>query len=242
MVALVVVIVVLAAGSGYYYIQASGTINSLNQTVVSQSGKISAEAAQIATDNSMISNLTAKANSLTAQITADEAKIASITQGYKSANQTIVSLNAQITTLNTQLAAANSQISSLNSQVAFLQAITGLTVSKVLLSSQSISTGSTGAVTVVTFTMNYSGYVSVKATAASDGANTGPEILNTFSSSVNSPTFSGIYIPGRGAFYPFGSSVPSTVPFPVAPGTVTVYLVTADLTAQTATLAVTVYY
>ena len=78
-------------------------------------------------------------------------------------------------------------------------------------------------------------------TSASDYANEGIETDNTFSSSINSPSYSGIYIPSNGYYFPF-ASVPDTQVFPVVKGTVTVNLLTSDTTAQSATISVTYYY
>ena len=277
-VVLAIVVVVLGAAFGVYYVQASGTITSLNQTVTSQSSQMSSQSSQISsqstqistqasqiaaqvqqitTDNAKITSLNSTVGSLQTQVTSlqsqvatDQTKISLLTTKDTKANQTIASLNSQITTLNSQITSLNSQISplesqisSLQAQIASLQTITGLSQSTSEVSSQSFSTGTTAQVQVASFAANYAGYVAITVTAASDYSNEGAETCNVYASSVNSPTYGQICIPGgaSGYFEPL-SGIPDTGVFPVLPGTVTVYLVTADSTAQSATLSVTYYY
>jgi cell division protein FtsB len=239
-IAFVVVILVLAAGFGYYFVTASGQISSLNQTLTSQSEKISAQAAEIASDTSRISALNASVTSLNAKVVQDQAAIASLTAGFTQANQTIASLDDQITTLQTTIASDNAQIATLQAQVSMLTAITQLENSVTEAGPSSYSTSGTGS--VVTFTATYAGYVSVTMTVASDYANEGINMNDTYSSSVGAPSYWSYYdYPQSGYFWAFGS-VPYTMVFPVVPGTVTVYLFSSDLTAQTATLMVNYYY
>ena len=116
-----------------------------------------------------------------------------------------------------------------------------LTQSTNEVTSQSFSTGSDGEVNLTTFTAKYGGYVVVTLSSASDYANEGIQLANNFSASVNSPDYVGIVYPASGFFVPFGSTT-DTVVIPVAPGMVTVNLLTSDNSAQTATLSVTYYY
>lgn len=231
--ALVAVVVILGAAFGFYYFQASGSIASKDQTISSQSSEIASQLAQISADNSQIANLNS-------QVSSDQAMITSLTSGYARANQTIASLNSQITTLNSQISSDLSQISSLQSQVSSLQIIAALTDSTSLVSSQTFTTNSSGVVLLTTFTAKDAGYVLVSVTSASDAANMGPEVKMTFASNVQG-SYRGMIIPALGFFYSF-SQVPDALPIPVTPGTVSVYLVTSDTSAQTATVSVIYYY
>ena len=94
---------------------------------------------------------------------------------------------------------------------------------------------------MVSFTANYAGYVLVSVSSASDYTNEGISVQVTYGSNVNSPNYGYILMPLEGYYYVFGS-VPDAMPIPVTPGTITVYLGTADTSAQTATLSVTYYY
>jgi len=224
----------------------SSQVSTQSAQISSQSGQISAQTAQIATqaaliaaDNTQIANLTSKVNSLKMQVAADQAKIQTLTTGYAVANATITSLNSQIASLNTEISALDSQIAGLQAQVSILQSITGLSSSTTEVNAQFFYT--TGNALVVTFTANYAGYVAMTVTSASDYSNEGGTIHITYALNVNSPYYSGIYIPSQGFFYPFGG-IPDTLIFPVTPGTITLYLGTSDLTQQSATLSVIYYY
>jgi cell division protein FtsL len=238
-VVLVVVIVVLGAGFGYYYVQSTGTISSLSQTISLRNAKISSLNATIATDDAQIANLTGKVSSLRSTVASDEAKIAQLTTGYEQANATIASLNGQISTLNTTIASDEAQISSLQFQVTELTAILNLAQATVEVGPQSFTT--TGNQQVVVFAAQYAGYVVIGMSTASDFSHEGINLDDHFASNVNSPSYSGVDIPAFGLFYTFGAASDSIV-IPVAPGTVTVYLDTSDATIQSATLTVTYYY
>jgi hypothetical protein len=166
--------------------------------------------------------------------------IAALTTGYVAANGTITTLNAQISSDNLQIAVDMAQIATLQSQVSMLQGIAGLSDS-VDEASGTYYTGSGGNTTIVTFTANYAGYVAMSFTAASDAPNEGMTIHLTYGANVNSPTYTGLYIPPAGYFYVLGY-IPGTVIIPVTSGTITVYLETADSTSQSGTLTVTYYY
>jgi uncharacterized coiled-coil protein SlyX len=201
-----------------------------------------------------VSNLRSTVSSLQAQVAADEVKITLLTAKDTAANQTIASLNSQVTTLTGQVNSDNSQISSLNSQIAnyesqistlqtqvdTLTAEANLSDSTLLVSSQQFQTGTSGQVQVISFTANYSGYVVIDATAASDYTHEGVAVQIMYASNIKGG-YSGIFIPATGHFYEF-SGIPDLPSFPVVPGTVTVYLATADTTPQTATISVTYYY
>lgn len=255
--ALLVIVVILGALFGYYYLQSSSSISSLNQTVTSQSSQISAQAAQIAADNTKITNLTSivsslqsRISSLQSQVTVDEAKVNSLTTKDVQANQTISSLDSQIASLNSQISsyqsqvtALNNQISSLQTQVFSLQAIGNLSRSTMEVASKTFtipSSSSPANVQVVSFTATYAGYVSVTASIATDSANDGMRIENVYAGSIDA-YFNDYFIPPQGSFYTF-TTVPVTLVFPVIPGTVNVFFVTADATAQSATLTVVYHY
>jgi uncharacterized coiled-coil protein SlyX len=268
-IALVAIVIVLGAAFGFYYIQSSGTISSLNQTtssqaseissqsseIASQTSQIASQATQLAADNAKITNLTSsvynlqsEVTSLQAQVASDEARITSLVAKNNQANQTIASLNSQVTSLNTQISSLNgqitsdaSQISSLQSQVASLQGITGLSEYKTLVTVQLFTTGTTGSVRLTSSVINYAGYIAITVTSASDYANEGWQVRDNYSSSVVSPTYVGIVMPAEGEFYPFNSQSETQV-CPVVPGTVAVYLATSDSSAQSATLSVVYYY
>ena len=92
------------------------------------------------------------------------------------------------------------------------------------------------------FNVTYSGYVAVVVTAASDYHNEGASVHIGFATVVNANGSTGMYIPGPlyTQFYAF-PSLPSTIIFPVTPGTITVYLDTTD-SGVSATVTVTYYY
>jgi len=140
-----------------------------------------------------------------------------------------------------QITSLNGQITSLQAQVSMLESVTGLSDSTTELNAQTFHTGSGGNVSVVTFTAKYAGYLAMTVTSASDYSNEGGTMGITYASSVNSPDYLGIIIPFSNGFYPFGG-VPDTLIFPVAPGTITVYLATSDNSSQSATLSVIYYY
>ena len=135
-----VVLIVLGAVFGYYYLQSSSTISSLNQTVNSRAIEVSqkntlisnlnativSNNAKIANDTAKIANLTSTITSLQSQVQADEARINSLLAKNAQENQTIASLNSQIASLNSQIASYQSQVSSLQAQVSQLQAQVGL--------------------------------------------------------------------------------------------------------------------
>jgi hypothetical protein len=127
---------------------------------------------------------------------------------------------------------------SLQNQVADLQAISNLQSSQTIVSSQSVTV--LGEANVTTFTANYAGYVLVTVSAASDYANEGIGVHLTFASNVQG-NYGGMWIPAKGYSEELGS-VPDALPLPVVPGTVTVYIGSADSTAQTATVTVVYYY
>ena len=233
LIALVAVIIVLGAGFGFYYLQSSSTISGLDQKISSQQGQITA-------DNAKISDLNQTIISLQSQVATDESRINSITAKDLQANQTIASLDSQVSSLNAQITTYQSQVTSLQNQVCSLQAIGSLTSTEHLVSAQTFNTGTSGQVTVTTFTAQYAGYVLVSVSSASDPTNEGPEVFLSFSSGVQGD-YGSMTIPTQGYFIPFSSSV-NALPVPVVPGTVTVYLDTADTTAQTATLTVVYYY
>jgi peptidoglycan hydrolase CwlO-like protein len=268
-VALVAIVIVLGAAFGFYYIQSSGTISTLNQTTSSQASEISSQSSEISTqasqitsqvaqlgaDNAKITNLTSnvsnlqsKVASLQAQVTSDEARITSLIAKNSQANQTIASLSSQVSSLNTQISSLNgqitsdeSQVSTLQSQVASLQAMTGLSDYKSLVSAQVFATGTTGDILLTKSVINNAGYIAITVTSASDYAKEGWWVMDNFSSSVNSPTYAGIIIPGAGMFYPFSSQSETEI-CPVVSGTIAVYLATSDTSAQSATLSVVYYY
>lgn len=238
---LIAVIIVLGAAFGLYFVEATGTISSKDRTISSQSAQLSNDVAQISADEASVTNLTSTVASLRQTVAADSAEVSSLTAGYTRANGTIATLNSQITSLNAQIASDNSQIAALQSQVTSLQAISTLSSNEALVTSQLFTTNSSGLLELGSFTTQYAGYLSITATSSSDPANVGCFVDNTFAANVLSPDFSGIVIPGGGFFLVFGS-IPATLVFPVTPGTVAVYLATADLTAQNATVAVTYFY
>ena len=231
-VVLVVVILLLGALFGYYYVQSTNTVNSLNETIALKDAQISALSATVAANTLKIANLTAQVQSLQAIVDA-------LTAGYTQANATIASLNAQVASLNSQISSLNAQITQLQSQNADLMDIIAL--NKVTVQVPTTTFHTNGSTTVISFSADYAGYVIVTMTAASDFAHEGIEVNNTFASSINSPYYTGIIMPGEGFFYAF-SGVPDAQVFPVVPGIVTVYLQTSDLSDQTATLTVTYYY
>lgn len=240
-VALVVALVVVIAAFGYYYVESSGEISALNQTVTSESQASVSEASQLAAISAQIQKDNGEISALNSTVAADRAQIATLSSGYAAANTTIASLNGQIGALNSQVTADNAQVASLQSQVSSLQAVASLSDSKAVVQSQSFTTNSSGFVQVASFTAANAGYVAVSVSADSDPVNDGIAINDVFGSGVNSPDFSGIFIPFAGYFYAFGS-VPTILVVPVAPGTADVYLMTADASAQTSTLTVTYYY
>ena len=231
---LIAVIVVLGGAFSYYYVSSSGTISS-------QSSQLSANAAQIASDSAKITGLTSTVASLQQTLNAANARLSSLTAGYAKANSTIDALNAQVTSISAEIASDTAQITSLQQEVSSLQAIATLAQFTVLVSSQQVFTNASGIALLDNFTANYAGYVTVTASASSDPANVGAFTDQTFSAAINSPDFTGIAIPAGGFYFPF-NSVPSTIVFPVLPGSVAVYLVTSDATAQSATVTVTYYY
>ena len=260
--ALIAVVVVLGAAFGFYYVQSSGTIGSRDQTISSQSAQLSSDAAQITTDEGMVTNLTSTVASLRQTVAADNsqiaslnARIASLTAGYTKANGTITSLDSQISALNSQVSSLNVQVSTLNSQitsdtsqitalqaqVSSLQAIAQLSSNQALVKSQLFVTNSSGLSKLDAFTAQYAGYVLIVSTASSDANHTGCFVDMSFGANVISPEFGGITIPGGGGFFIFFTN-PSALVFPVTPGTVTVYLATADATPQNATLSITYVY
>lgn len=217
-----VIVVVFAGLSGYLYISNSGLQSNLNIA------------------NSQITSLTSKNQILNNQIT-------SLNQNISALEQEKTTLESQLTTavnnassLQTQLNQVNSQLSSLQTQVNTLNDVVALKSSTTEVSSQSFSTGTSGNVSVITFSANYSGYVVISDQSASDYANEGPSILDLFSSSIQN-SYAGVYIPSYGFFNSF-TRVGSSIAYPITPGTITVYLDTSDTTAQTATLTVTYYY
>ena len=237
-VVLVVVIVVLGAGFGYYYFQSTGTISSLNSTISVRNARISSLNATIASDKDRIANLTGTVANLRSTVASDEAKIAQLNTGYAHANATITTLNAQIATLNVSIAVDEAMITNLQTQVTDLTATLNLSKSTVEVGPQSFQT--TGHQQVAAFTALYAGYVVITSSAASDFSHEGTDVNIAFANNVYSPSYSGIDIPASGLFYVFGSATDSIV-VPIAPGTVTVYLDTSDLTSQSATLTVTYY-
>jgi len=268
-IALVAVVIVLGATFGFYYIQSSGTISSLNQTtssqaseissqsseISSQASDISSQATQLATDNAKIGNLTSNVSNLQsqistlqAQVASDETRITSLVAKNSQANQTIASLNSQVSSDGTQIVSLNGQISSdelqisnLQSQVTSLQGITGLADYKSLAPAQVFTTGTTGNALLVKSTINDAGYISITVTSASDYANEGWWVTENFSSSVVSPSYYGMTMPGTGIFYTFSSQSETEI-CPVVPGTIAVYLATHDSSPQSATLSVMYYY
>jgi|SRR2546428_1532486 len=133
---LISVVVVLGGALGYYYLQSSNTISTLNQTISSQVQTISSQSNQLTQRNSLISSLNATIRTDTSKIAEDTSRIANLTSTVttlqtrmislvaKAAQQntTIASLNNQIVSLNAQIGTAQSQISSLQAQVSQLQA------------------------------------------------------------------------------------------------------------------------
>ena len=247
-VVLVVVIVAVGALFGYYYVQSSNKVSSLDKTISQKNALISTLNSTIASDTDQIADLMSTVNDLQARVSADEARIASLSAGYAGANATIALLNSEISSLNEQISSLNSEIQSLNNQislnqaqilglqaqVAQLQGITGLALFTQEAGPKSYSTTGTGS--VVNFTADYAGYVVVTMSAASDFANEGVVVFNSFGTAVHSPFYSAYSI---GFLF---SRSPDALVFPVAPGTVRVYLITLDSTAQSATLTVTYYY
>ena len=238
---LVVALVVLGAGSGYYYVQSSGTMSSQGRTISTQSGQLANDAAQISADEGKVANLTSTVASLRGTVASDEAKIAALENGYTAANGSIATLNGQVTALISQISSDNAQIASLQSQITSLQATASLSSNDPLLKSQAVTTNSSGLVLLSRFNASYAGYVSITATALSNATDAGCFVSMTFSSEVVSPDFNGIVIPGGGYFLVFGA-VPATLVFPVTPGTVSVYLATSGMIPQSATVSVTYFY
>jgi chaperonin cofactor prefoldin len=239
--AMLVIIILLGAFLGYYYLQSSSEISSLNQTAASQSSQLGVQAQQIASDNAKISSDTSEITNLTSTVSSLQARISTLNGQVSSDQSQITQLESQVSSYQSQISTLQSQVSSLQSQVSSLEAVTGLTESTLETNAQSFNTGTSGGVQITSFTANYAGYVAVTVTAASDPTNEGPEVDVVFASSVHSPSYSGIDMPSSGFFYPFSSSS-ETISVPVAPGTVTVYLETSDITAQTATVSVVYYY
>jgi len=133
---LITVVVVLGGAFGYYYVQSSNTISSLNQTISSQVQTISTQSLQLSqrnalisslnatilTDTSKIANDTARIVNLTSTVTTLQTRMTSLVAKAAQQNTTIASLNNQIASLNAQIGTAQSQISSLQAQVSQLQA------------------------------------------------------------------------------------------------------------------------
>jgi uncharacterized phage infection (PIP) family protein YhgE len=122
---IVAIILVLGAAFAVTYVQDSGTISALNQTVSSQSSLINSQLSQLDVDLAKISNLTSTITSLRSQVSSlksgiasDDARIGSLTAGYNQANMTLASLQSQVSSLNSQIANLDAQVASLNNQIA----------------------------------------------------------------------------------------------------------------------------
>jgi hypothetical protein len=240
----------------------SGVISSQSAQISNQSAIIANKVAQIAADSMQISNLTSMVGSLGSQVsslqssvTADRAQIQLLLTEYAAANQTVASLNSQIASLNSQIASLNGQISTLNgevaadqaqisalqAQVSSLQSILGLASHVTVYSAFTYL--SIQQVPIKVFTANYSGYLAMSVTYATDYSHEGGNIHIGFASNVNASGSTGMYLPGpsSSSIYVF-PSVPSTLIFPVTPGTITVYLDTSDFTSQSAAVTVIYYY
>ncbi|MDA4122254.1 MAG: hypothetical protein OK456_03630 [Thaumarchaeota archaeon] len=235
--ALVVVIIILAAGLGYLYVNLSSqesTVSSLDSVITAQGSSISSQSNALSSLSGVASSQSQAISSQSASLTSESAEASSQAATISSQSSTISSLSSAISAQSGVVEVESNSISSLTQDL-------NLTQSTQEVASQPFSTGSAGEVNVTTFTAKYSGYVVVTLSAASDFANEGIQLANNFSASVNSPDYVGIVYPASGFFVPFGSTTDSVV-IPVAPGTVTVNLLTSDDSAQTATLSVTYYY
>lgn len=249
--ALVVVVVVFAGLSGYLFISnsnlqgnlssANSQVTSLQTSVTSLNSQISSLSSQNQMLNNNVTSLTEQKLSLDNQITSLDQNISSLEQQRTSLESELSIARNNASSLQTQLNQVDSQITSLQNQVSTLNKIVNLQSAIVEVHAQGFTTGAFGNASVVTFTANYSGYVVVSDLLASDYANEGVATYQQFSSSIPNSYYNAIYVPSFGIFYTFGSII-SNIAIPVSPGTITVYLETADTTPQNATLTVTYYY
>lgn len=234
----------------------SSTISTQSQTLAQDTSQISSLSTASASLEQNVSSLSSQKATLEtqitsdqAQITADEANITALTSQRNSlqaqltqADANVTALTAQVASVNSQLASLNSQVTQLQTQVTQLTAITSLTESKVeqatsIFTMPAATSTEYGAVTVTSFTAQYSGYILMQVAAATNASATGPEVLDSYAASLNSITFTGIYI-GPYSF----EAVPGTLIIPVTPGVITVYLLNAAEAQETATLTVTYYW
>ncbi len=238
LIASVVVIVILAGAFGYFYVTATGTINSLNSSITSQQGVMSAQSQSINGLQSTVSSQSSSISVLQANVTAyeqlkimlrqiisqDTAKIASL-------NATVAADAAQITSLNQQITTANDAISTLTQTV-------NLQLSQVLLSSQSVtiySSYSTG-YSFYSFSPANAGYVLLKVSGAS--VNWFPECdYNPNHSNPAGDDYASLL------FFNPGSTDLTYVIIPVVPGTAnTFYLWSPTTSSGVATVSMTYYY
>jgi peptidoglycan hydrolase CwlO-like protein len=260
--AAVVVIVVLGAGFGYYYLQASSQISSLNTQNAGLSSQLSTALDNIGKDNNQIAALTSNVTSLQNQVSNDKSQISSLQGTISSDNASLATLSSQNATnsaliatlranmtslqnsvgsLNSQVGSLNSQISSLNSQISTLQGQVNSYSGLLALSSQQVEVSSTtvspqlGQLNKIgsTFNVQYAGYVIITISGTFTPADVVLAVGNNFSSSIQ--THYGYNI---NVFQP-GSTSDSLI-FQVVPGQATAYIATNE-TGISPTVSV-VYY
>lgn len=234
LVALAAVVIIIGGAFAYYYVQSSGTISSLNQTVTSQASAIASQSAKIANLTSTISSLQSKVSQLQSQVAADEAKITLLTAKNAQANQTIASLNSQISSLN-------SQISSLQSQINTLQNVVNLKNQVTIVSGKSVTQTPTDLIpTIATYDAPYSGYLLL--TGTTDAPNGFFLVDQTIAGTEYSGHFE--YGPVESSTGTFGYYVSGgfAVAFPVSAGNFTLYFASNDATYDSATVTVTLVY
>jgi len=269
LIALAVVIIVLGATLGYYYIQASSQISSLNSKNSSLQSQLSTEESkyaatqtQLGQDSSQISSLNANVSSMEAKISTDDTQIANdqsqvgaLSTKVTSDNASIALLSSQnatdaalistlrsnVTTFQDDITSLNSQITSLNEQVTKLQATVQNDTS---ILSLTVAKTEVSSMTVDpnAFTMTYvgSGFAVV-----SPGY-----VLITISGTyktgdvilgINNTLTTIAHSPFSSETIGFGvGSSPYTVLIPVLPGTVTPYIFTNE-TSITPTVTVMYY-
>jgi hypothetical protein len=200
--------------------------------LVSQSSMLQTELSQANGNNT---DLQLKVTSLTSQIQSLDATVGVL-------NSSITTLNSQITTLTAETVTLTTQATQLQTQETQLQTIVALGNSQVEQTSRSFQLPAANEtyspeVQVVNFTAQYSGYVSIIYSDATNTTFTGPLIINDFSSAVSSPTYAGLF---DGPFLGLFSN--QTLVVPVAPGSVTVFLVNFVEAPESANVTVTYYW
>jgi hypothetical protein len=247
-IALILAAVVPAGAFGYTYIATSSQISSLKRTTSSQSSVISSQ-------NSIISSQQQVQSQQSSQIATMSAGISALRENISSIADQRATLQTQVASDQTQISADQANVTALVSQRPYpprrpssrsgraswrrqshseTRTWTSLrSPSRCLLQNDTY----TPEVQVVNFTAQYSAYVSLVYSDATNATLTGPLVVNDYSPAVSSPTYSGVF---NGPFFRLLSN--ETLVVPVAPGSVAILLVNFIPAPESANITATYYW